>query len=378
VVIQSDACVGQVKVKIVFRADASLQIGSGHVMRCLTLAEALANEGHLCHFICRALDGNLSSLIKDQGHELTMLPAPYEQTEQSPTSQPDDYQQWLGVSWQEDASQTLDRVVSSLTPEWLVVDHYGLDVRWEGEISSFVEKIMVIDDLANRSHKCNVLLDQNLGRRYEDYDTLVPADCRRLIGPSFALLRPEFRMLRETSLARRDASNIRQILISLGGVDRLNLTEEILKILAEIPLPEETALDVVMGTSAPHLDAVRHQASMMPYAVTVSASVNNMAERMQQADLSIGAAGGMSWERCCLGLPSIVVVLAENQLKVAQALRTAGAAAVVENPRHLKTELPILMNILGEADNLKLLSEQASQLSYGDGCQNVINIMNGS
>lgn len=207
--------------KIVFRTDASIQIGTGHVMRCLTLADELTRQGHECRFICREHPGHLGCLVNSKGYDLTLLPPPSDQPLQQTNSETDDYELWLGAPWQEDARQTLD-AISSLNPDWLVVDHYALDAHWERTLSSTVDKIMVIDDLANRPHECTLLLDQNLGRIASDYDELLPTTCQRLIGPRYALLRPEFAALREQSLKRRGKPELKRILISLGGVDRTN------------------------------------------------------------------------------------------------------------------------------------------------------------
>lgn len=359
---------------VVFRADASIQIGTGHVMRCLTLANELTRQGHECLFVCREHPGNLGDLIASQGHGLTLLPAPVVHSPQEKDTASDNYALWLGVPWQEDACQTLD-VISPLKPDWLVVDHYALDAQWEHSLSSSVGKIMAIDDLANRPHECSLFLDQNLGRVVSDYDGLLPRDCQELIGPRYALLRPEFADLREQSLERRKNPELNRILISLGGVDRTNVTAQILEALARSFLPTNTELDVIMGATAPYLSEVRMQADNLPFSTTVSVNVQDMAERMCRADLSIGAAGSTSWERACLGLPGVLVILAENQVAGAKALEASGAAITIGDDARVGTMLPSMLVKLSNSTWLTRMSKASAQITDGNGVLSTIRIM---
>jgi UDP-2,4-diacetamido-2,4,6-trideoxy-beta-L-altropyranose hydrolase len=358
--------------KIAFRADASVQIGTGHAMRCLTLADELARQGHQCLFICRDHPGHLGELIAGKGFELHLLAN--SERAASPVAGGTDnlYAQWLGVPWQRDARQTLE-LLAPLAADWLVVDHYALDVRWEREVAAAVGQIMVIDDLADRDHKCALLLDQNLGRKVMDYEQRVPKDCIRLIGPHYALLRPEFARLRERSLQRRQHPELKRILISLGGVDRTNVTGQVLRALAQTTLAHETELDIIMGAAAPYLDDVREQAAQLPVRTTVSVNVTDMAERMCLADLSIGAAGSTSWERCCLGLPVVLVILADNQDSGARALEAGGAAtAIGSTSEALQTTLPATLALLSESETLQRMINAAVKVTAGDGVGRVV------
>lgn len=352
--------------KIVFRTDASILIGTGHVMRCLTLAGELTRQGHECRFVCREHPGHLGDLIASKGHGLTLLPPCNDNELDTQNSSTDNYARWLGVPWQEDARQTLD-ALTPWKPDWLVVDHYALDAQWERQIADAVDKIMVIDDLANRHHECALLLDQNLGRVASDYDGLLPVDCQRLIGSRYALLRPEFAAFREQSLKRRLHPELQRILISLGGVDRTNVTGQILEALAESSLPGSIELDIIMGAAAPYLDEVRLQAAQLPFKAAVSVDVRDMAERMCLADVSIGAAGGTSWERCCLGLPAALIVLAENQVAGATALEASGAAVKVDDANQLGATLPSVLVALSELGRLERMSDAAAGITDGDG-----------
>lgn len=360
--------------QVVFRTDASILIGTGHVMRCLTLADELIRQGHQCSFICREHPGHLGDLITSKGHGLTLLPPPSDPPLQQESSITEDYAPWLGVPWQEDARQTLD-AITPLKPDWLVVDHYALDAQWESALTDAVDKIMVIDDLANRPHTCSLLLDQNLGRTASDYDELLPTDCQRLIGPRYALLRPEFAALREQSLERRKSPELKRILISLGGVDRTNVTGQILAALADSSLLASTELDIIMGATAPYLDEVRQQAQQLPFKATVSVNVKDIAERMCLADLSIGAAGSTSWERACLGLPTVLVILAENQVAGAKALEAVGAAMTIADTMQIRAVLPSMLAKLSNPYWLTCMSKAAADITGGHGVISVACIM---
>lgn len=309
---------------IAFRADASLQIGSGHVMRCLALAGALRDRGATVRFICRDFPGNLADTIREQGHECILLPRPsgaYSRQEGDPP-----HAEWLGVSWQRDAEEAI-RALDGEKFDWVVVDHYAVDQRWHRELRSRVPKIMVIDDLADRPYDCDILLDQTHGRSAEGYRGFVPPATHLLLGAGHALLRPEFaRQRREALEARRKRSGIGRILITMGGMDPSNATSAVLQGLAGVEWPGKPQVDVVLGDSAPHREEVKGLADEGGLPVRVLSNVRNMSELMMKADLAIGAGGSTSWERCCLGLPSLLVEVVENQREVVASLDHAGAA----------------------------------------------------
>jgi len=295
-------------VKVVIRADASLQMGTGHIMRCLTLAEALKKETVEVEFICREHEGNLIERIKLQDFKVHVLPL-------SQNTAIDDGlygSQWLGANQQEDAALCLP-ILEKIKPDWLIVDHYSLDQTWQSVLAECFSKLMVIDDLANRKHQCNVLLDQTYGRNENDYAGLVPKCSQLLLGSEYALLRPEFAEWREYSLQHRIKPSFKKLLITMGGVDLDNVTGELLDALKGCSLPKELDINIVMGATAPHLTKVQQQAKLLPNKATVMVNVSNMAEIMANADIAIGAAGATTWERCCLGLPTVTLVLADNQ-----------------------------------------------------------------
>ena len=364
--------------KVAFRVDASLRIGSGHVMRCLTLAESLRLEGHECLFISREHKGHLGGLISQCGFGLHLLySAPGTSNHSERLDLEEAYSDWLGVSQSQDARETGD-VLATDGVDWLVVDHYALDACWEQEVitAGVAKHILAIDDLANRKHISRLLLDQNLGREIDAYDFLLPENCTRLIGPSYALLREEFTNWRELSLERRKAPKLRRILISLGGVDKDNVTGLVLEALAEgSSLSHKLELDIVMGGGAPYLDQVRQQALELPFRAEVNINVTNMAERMCKADLAIGAAGGTAWERCCLGLPTVLLILAENQASGARALERCGAACVIERCEGVARNLPQLLKDLSKPENLGAMAEMSAGVTDGFGTSRVVKCM---
>lgn len=309
--------------KVVFRADASLQIGTGHVMRCLTLADALTAQGAICEFICREHPGNLIAYIQSKGHAVHSLGIC------SNVDADLNYNQWLGSTQAQDV-EACAPLLANLQPDWLVVDHYALDARWETGLARYYRKLMVIDDLADRPHVCNILLDQTYGRDACDYSALVPNNCSVLCGANYALLRPEFAALRAYSLQRRLRPELKRLLITMGGVDGNNATSQVLKCLYNSPLPEDCEITVVMGATAPWLTDIRQQAQTMPWPTKVYAGVNNMAELMAESDWAIGAAGSTSWEFCCLGLPNILICTADNQRTVIATLSSTNATVKLD------------------------------------------------
>lgn len=288
---------------IVFRVDASEKIGTGHIMRCLTFADDLKTRGAEATFICRKAQGSFEDVIQKKGHEVRML-------------------EGENASWEEDAQQTIAALAGQKAC-CLIVDHYALDSKWEQKLRSSAAKIMVIDDLADRSHDCDFLLDQNFyfdaERRYEN---LAPSHCKRFIGPRYALLRPQFREARKY-LRPRDG-HLHRILVSFGGSDLSNETLKALKALQEF---EDLYVEVVVGINSPHRESIE-QLCMGIRNFSLHVGIENMAIIMMHADLAIGACGTTTWERCYLGLPSLVVILADNQKESSEALDKLG---VVKN-----------------------------------------------
>jgi UDP-2,4-diacetamido-2,4,6-trideoxy-beta-L-altropyranose hydrolase len=358
-----------VEMNIVFRTDASLQIGTGHVMRCLTLAQALRERGARCEFISRAHPGNLIGLIRQRGFTVHELQCDHDWSKQE--NMPS-HAGWLGADWQADAEQSKVRTGKTAI-DWLIVDHYALDKRWETVMRANCRRIMIIDDLADRKHDCDILLDQNLGHTTKNYTGLIDTKAQMLIGPKYALLRPEFSALRAKSLGRRLSNpQLRHLLVAMGGVDKDNSTGRVLAALQSCHLPADLRVKVIMGLHAPWLTQVQAQATHIPCQTEVLVGVNDMAHLMAESDLAIGAAGGTAWERCSLGLPSLLLVLAQNQLSGALALQNAGAAIAIETDQQISSIVEQLQIATFAKETLAKMSKAAALVTDGEGCRRTV------
>jgi len=292
--------------RIAFRVDASVQIGSGHVMRCLTLADELARRGAQIRFVSRSLPEYLGNIVEANGYELALL----DSAENDAVFDELAHAQWLGCSQAQDAENSI-KALSDRVWDWLVVDHYALDRRWESRLRQAATNILAIDDIADREHDSDMLLDQNyyvgMNARYVGK---VPDHCRLLLGPRYALLREEFRRFREQVEPRK--GSVQRILVFFGGMDADNYTGRAVQALAEIGVAD-MHVDVVIGALHPCREAI--EAACLHHHFRCHVQTERMAELMATADLSIGAGGGATWERCCLGLPTITISTAENQRK---------------------------------------------------------------
>lgn len=287
--------------KAVIRADASSSIGYGHIMRCITLAEELKKKGVIVKFICREDEGHLMHFIEQGNFNVHPLPC--------------------GIDAEGDAELTARFIEDSgAYPDFLIIDHYGLDLSWEKYIRPYTGKIMVIDDFVNRRHACDILLNQNYGVEAEMYKGIVPPECRKLTGSSYILLRNQFGEMR-----KRIAPNngeVRKIFIFFGGADPTNETGKAIEAMGLLKSPEISGI-VLVADSNPNRKEIEDICSSMPN-VTYCRQAYDIAALMAQTDLAIGAGGSNTWERCCLGLVSIILILAENQRILVEKLEEDG------------------------------------------------------
>ena len=303
-----------------------MTIGSGHVMRCRTLARELLRSGADVAFLCRRQPGDLIAILAQEFRVLILPELPLVACEGLDGRAL--YAAWLGCSQQQDADQTADLITGAgfQSIDWVVVDHYGIDAVWENHLlqrfgTCFSTKFLVIDDLADRPHQADLLLDQNfVGSGVQTrYSGFLPKHCRTFLGPHYALLGPEYSRFHALVPQRKE---LHRVLVFFGGVDFNNLTTRALDALMS-PEFSHVAVDVVLGHQSPHRETVLEMVSRRPL-TTLHEPLPSLAGLMTRADLAIGACGSTAWERACLGLPSLVVAIAKNQLPFAQALDHAG------------------------------------------------------
>ncbi len=318
----------EVKTKktIVIRADASTRIGIGHVMRCLTLAAKLNNAQHQIIFLCKQHHGNLIELIKSSGFEVIALSKPTNNIENEHNER-----LWLGCHYQQDAKECLKYIQSAKFKkiDLLIVDHYSLDYQWQDMLSPFCDKIMVIDDLANREHHCDILLDQTFGRSQQDYRLLIPEHCTLLLGKEYMLLRDEFYKFRSFAQSERISTQLHipsNILISLGGVDPDNIASSILNWLILLKADfNNIKVCLVANANSNFLNELNTIVHKHQW-IRIVTKPPSMATLMLKADIAIGSSGATAWERCCLGLPTLSIISADNQKLVDNNLTNAGAS----------------------------------------------------
>ncbi len=286
------------------------------------MATELKSRGCVISFVCRNHPGNLNDLIRKNGFEVLDLSQPTQENRKilEKDSSRGEYAQWLGVTQVQDARETLS-VLGEKKPDWLIVDHYVLDKSWETALRPNVKKVMVIDDLADREHDCDLLLDQNLvANRNTRYQDLLPTQCGRLLGPEFALLQSQYSEFCPCVPPRE--GRVRRVLVYFGGADTDNLTGRTIAAFLSLGR-SDISLDVVINPSSLHAATIRWQISVQKQ-IALHEELPSLAPLMVKADLAIGAGGATSWERCCLGLPSLVVTLAENQIPIAEELHHQG------------------------------------------------------
>jgi UDP-2,4-diacetamido-2,4,6-trideoxy-beta-L-altropyranose hydrolase len=345
--------------RVVCRADASHFLGAGHVMRLLALVGALRDRGGVALFLCRDHPGNLAHLIRDQGFECHL----WERTTDN----------ILGSDVARDAEAT--KVAAyNFGATHVFVDHYGTDATWESEQTL---PVFAIEDLFTRPHDCDILLNQNLGATAADYADLVSAQTTCLMGPDYALLRPEFAKLRPAALTRQNAEVVREILINMGGTDQPNATGWVLDILSQMDLDPDLHLTIVMGTMAPHLTTIQVKAATLLCRTTVLVGTSDMGALMLKADFAIGAAGSTSWERCALGLGCIMVILADNQREIANALDQLGAAITLEMGEGVALK-NAMGRILRDPGLRSKMASKAAQLTDGQGVRRVVAVLQGN
>jgi UDP-2,4-diacetamido-2,4,6-trideoxy-beta-L-altropyranose hydrolase len=346
--------------KVVFRADASLSIGTGHVARCRTLAEELRARHVAVSFISRAHQGHMIDALRQDCFDVQVLP-PAPPAETRPNQA---YASWLGVSEAQDAADTI-AALGGVKADWLIVDHYALSTPWEQQLRPHAHKILAIDDLG-RTHDTDAVLDQNYSR---DAEVRYHHAQHKFLGPRYALLRHVYVEARAGAGSRGDA--VRKIAVFFGGTDPENVTMLALEAL-NTPELSSIEVDVVVGSRNPNLDTIKKTVMAQPRTV-LHIDLPNLVQVFAAADMALGAGGGAMWERCSLGLPTIVVTIAQNQepssrdLDSAGFIRYAGPHAQV-TPAELRSAI---VEFVADSATRQVMSQKCFNLVDGLGAKRV-------
>jgi len=331
------------KNNVVIRADASTEIGTGHIMRCLTLANLLRSYGCKIIFICQELSGDLCDFLEEKEFQVCRIAIDSQKNESL---------------LQLELSQVVNIInQSKLTIDWLIVDHYKLDIKWESKIRPFVNKIMVIDDLANRVHDCDLLLDQNPYNNYQHrYQDLVSNSCLQLLGLDYLMLRSEFTS--KSNLHKKQTAIAQNILITMGGTDSRNITCWLIEALEYVPI--SLSIRIVVGAGCPHTNKIKLAASKANlHEISVEQSVTNISELMLWSDLAICAGGFTTYELAFMGVPTIVISASATQLEAAIALHQLGITKFIGEFGNIP-----MSSIVSELSDMIFKSEKRVELSY--------------
>lgn len=334
---------------VAIRTDASALIGTGHVSRCMTLANQLTKLGFQVYFIMRDLPGNMIDLVKRYGYEVLNLDVNENQ------------------NWEDDAVESIQLLKGlKQKPDWLIVDHYQLDDKWESELSDHVAQIMVIDDLANREHKCQILLDQNLYHNPDTrYDHMLGTNTLQLIGPRYVLLRDEF--LTQVTRPEPFIGQINNVMIYYGGSDPSGETIKVIEALSTNDYQHINFM-VVVGNSCLQKNTIE-RLCIQHDNFHFYCQVPNISELMSTTDLAIGACGTSTWERCYLGIPTLSTEIAANQCELSHILDEKGIIINLGwyssvTPQLIKTEFKRLTE---SPQQLMKMAQKAFDLMHQSG-----------
>ncbi|WP_419813301.1 UDP-2,4-diacetamido-2,4,6-trideoxy-beta-L-altropyranose hydrolase [Bacterioplanoides sp.] len=353
--------------KVAFRCDGSVLIGTGHVMRCLALADALYQSGHEVVFIYRHMTNALKNILKERGFgtysllqdNAVVVTSTVEKHTPDKSKQENPYLHWLGVSEEQDAADTL-QVLNSIQVDWLIVDHYALTLDWHQTIKTSGCQLLIIDDL-DRPYAGDLSLDPN---KVDDF--------HRLSGPQYALIHSRFSQHAQALPAR---SKLSRVLIFFGGIDSGNITSIALHGLMPLLEQQPLILDVVVGKQNPNIDTVKTLCDHPNIQLYIQ--TDQMPELMASADLFIGAAGSANWERCVMGLPAVLCTLADNQKVIAEQSQQHDSALYLGEGEAVEGEdfNQAVQSLMQNNSRVQQLSINAQNLCDGHGCRRVIAVM---
>ena len=336
---------------IFIRVDSSTKIGYGHFMRCMALADTLQKNFEI-NFITRSLEGSLISDIQKKGFGIFRF---YSNSEK--------------INEKNDAQKTISLIKKhSGSKNILIVDNYQLSKKWETDVKPFVHKLIVIDDLSNRSHNCDLLIDQNLHTKVNGlYKGLIPSNCIKLIGPKFSMIRKEFRMMRKSVKPR--TFPIKKILVSFGGSDIENQTPVALNSIKK--MNGKINVDVVVGKANKCKKTLKIFCNKNKH-FTYHEQIDNIADLMLSSDLSIGSSGSTTWERCSLGLPAIVSISSNDQRDIANSLSRKKCIINLGDVKKLKESsyINVITNL--KKNDLRNMSKNSMSLVDGNGTQRIL------
>lgn len=341
------------KPRIAFRVDASNEVGAGHVARCLSLARELSARGARVEFLTRGLPEYWQRRIVAQGIAVHLL----------------------GLDHRTTGTADADASIAALGEahvDWVVIDHYGLGSDWERRLRVKADRIAAIDDLADREHDVDLLVDPNHGRHPGDYDGLVPARCLRLVSARYALLRPEFARSHGAALGGRDRGGDR-LFVCFGGSDPRALATRVVDDLLGQRGFEMMVFVVALASADPQAEPLRELSRRHPGRIELALDVDDLASLMAGCSLAIGAGGGMCWERACVGLPSACLVVAANQRPSAAALAEEGSHLLLGEADSIESDawrsaLMAMRMLPGLAERM---AQRAAALVDGRGCERV-------
>lgn len=353
---------------VIFRVDSSLSIGTGHIIRCLNIAKQLKVVGGECLFITKTHNGNIIDKISEENFSIREI-----LSEDKNDVYIEDEKNWLGGNQINDAKIFCKFICDDcIVPDIIIVDHYSLDTKWEKYVKEKFPSciLVVIDDLCNRSHFCDFIIDQTFGRQLADYNAFNPNEAKLLMGTQYALLHPQFRKLRAESLIRKQNNKKKKnILLTLGGIDNNNTTGKIIDFLNESASDFINEIDIVIGSRYAFKEKLQKEILDSKYKIRIHQNTNNMPELMMGSDLAIGALGGTTWERCVMGLPAVNICIANNQKTIAKKLSAAGM--IVLDAKFLDSQ-SLLASLRTLNDNYERQKELAKNICDGNGLLRII------
>ncbi|WP_040952420.1 UDP-2,4-diacetamido-2,4,6-trideoxy-beta-L-altropyranose hydrolase [Gorillibacterium massiliense] len=348
--------------KFFIRTDASALIGTGHIMRCLTLANQLKRYNYEVTILYRQMPSHFIQTFDENGFSSIHLM----------NNDP------LGSSLDALYVTKIIQMHSEISKsDWLIVDHYGIDWVWEAEFEGVFGSILVIDDLANRKHQCTLLLDANLYQNYESrYNHLLHCTAKQLLGPKYALLREEF-LIERNKETNRDEEGSLHLLVCFGGTDPTNETLKVLHALQ--PLLEDTnklKVKVILGQANPNISVIQSKCHMLKNTKLLIQPAS-MAREMATSDLAICGGGTMTWERYCMGLPAITIAIADNQVELAKEGQGQGIDLYLGESQAVTEEdiRSCFINLFNGVEHFRNASKLAMELVDGRGAERVTQLL---